>query len=99
MGCDAAPTMSDEDPIHDLLARIATHTMDLRPGYLAAPFGQVEANGGDVDAVREWVEARDGYIDDTEAPKRTGLRAGQTFERADPTDRRRFIIPASALGK
>jgi hypothetical protein len=72
----------------------------VRPGYVAAPFGYVEAHGGDLEEVRAWVETHDGRaVDNPSTQARTGLHRGIAFASATPPrDRRRFILPASALG-
>jgi hypothetical protein len=77
-----------DDPIRDLLAGVARHTMDLRPEYLAAPVGHVEAHiaepaspfQGDIEAVRAWVEARNGWLENPPVPKSGGLRPGRHVE-------------------
>jgi hypothetical protein len=87
-----------DDAIRDLLARFATHTMDLRPGWLAVSFGRVQAHGGDLEAVRTWVEAHGGRVHGAPQPGPSGLRPGRVVESASTTtDPRRFIFPASAL--
>lgn len=88
--------MSD-DPIRALLAMVARQPIDMRPGFVSAPFGHVEAHGGDLVDVRAWAEAHGGVVDTPAPHGPRGLRAGQVFAAADVTDRRRFVLPASAL--
>ncbi|WP_157592234.1 hypothetical protein [Solirubrobacter soli] len=85
------------DPIRDLLATVGRQTMDMRPGWLSAPFGHVEAHGGDLEAVQAWVEERGGHVDNPRPPEWTGLRPGRAVAPADTTDHRRFVFPADAL--
>jgi hypothetical protein len=86
-----------DDAIRDLLATVTSQTMDLRPGYLAAWFGHVEAQGGDVKAVREWVEAHDGRVDNPPRPDRMPGLPGLPVAPTARGDTRRFVFPASAL--
>ena len=85
-----------DDEIHELLAGIAKPYLGVPRGHLAAPLEHVEAHGGDVEAVRTWVEANDGYVENVTPPPSRGLRPGRLVERAQPAFAR-FVFPASAL--
>src|SRR4051812_12167386 len=95
------------DPMRDLLADVARPTMDLPPGWMAAPFGHVQAHGAEATIdlgddrvlVRAWVESRGGLVDAPQEPKSRGLIAGRTLASATTTDRRRFVFPDAALAE
>ena len=86
-----------EDAIRDLLATVGRQTMDMRPGWVAAPFSHVEAHGGELEAVQAWVEAHGGHVDNPPRPTPTGLRPGRFVEPATTGGGQRFVLPARAL--
>lgn len=87
--------MSADDPIRALLASLSPSSMiRTPPGYVAITRERVEEADGNAEAVREWVEAYGGYMDQT-APvvsRSLGPRYGREYPGTDF-----YAVPRRAL--
>ena len=86
-----------DDPIRALLAPLARRAFDTPPGFVLVPWADVQAAGGDHDAVLAWVRAHGGGMHrppDYES-KALGLGRRRHIERGHPS----YMVPADALAE
>ncbi len=86
----------NDDEIRALLTSVErSRWIDRTPGTVAILRSRVEEAGGDPDAVAEWVRARGGHVDRTQAYRRKG--EGARYGQKETPGKEFYVVPTEAL--